>query len=86
MDSGREIQTKMLRMGSLEVSRLTNNHAIYSDPSITWVMLHKIDEMYRDLTHQENLNLRISHIGYMRTVLYSQALARESMIKINTNK
>ena len=64
-EDGHDNQMKKSRTGLVKVSSISNNRSRKSDPSLAWLMFHKIAQMYRDIRQQESeeatgliLNLR----------------------------
>ena len=50
----RDKQRKKIRTGLVKVSSISSNIASHSDPRISWLMFHKIAQMYRDIREQES--------------------------------
>ena len=67
-DNDNETQTIKSRRGLVKVSTLSKKCSMQSGRRLSWIMLQKVDEMYRDLKHQETLKtaLAIQNLKYPR--------------------
>ena len=54
-ENDHEIETINLCTGLVNVSILSNNHSMQSDPRISWIVSQDISVMYRVLKHPETL-------------------------------
>ena len=49
IEDGHDNQRKKSRTGLVKVSSISNNISRQIDPSLAWLMFHKIAQMYRDI-------------------------------------